>query len=128
MNFLTAATQPSEPLRADLSNPDYEGYLVKRSTWLGEWRKRYFVLKGTKLYFCKAKGDAPHGVIDLKGCFSLKGAEDVAKKPNCFEIGVPDGTYYMYAESEREKDEWMSKIGEATTMASEAFIRDGPLI
>jgi len=127
MNVFAAANQDGALAGEDLSDPDYEGYLVKRSTWLGEWRKRYFVLKGTKLYFSKGKGGVPHGVIDLKGCFSLKSAEDVAKKPNCFEIGVPDGVYYMYAESEREKDEWMSKIGESTTKASDAYIHDGPL-
>jgi hypothetical protein len=129
MNFLQSfANGQSQTFSlADIQNPDHEGYLVKRSLWLGEWRRRYFVLKGTKLYFAKEKGAAPHGVIDLKGCFSLKSAEDVAKKPNCFEVGVAEGTFYLYASSEREKDEWMSKIGEATTMASDAFIQEGPL-
>ena len=116
MNVFAAANVDRVVAGADLTNPDFEGYLVKKSAWLGEWRKRYFVLKGTKLYYAKNRGEAPHGVIDLKGCFSLKSAEDAAKKPNCFEIGVPDGTYYMYAETEREQDDWMSKIGEFLTV------------
>lgn len=30
----------------DLSNPDFHGFLTKRSQWLKDWRQRYFVLKG----------------------------------------------------------------------------------
>ena len=40
-------------VRWDANNGDYEGYLYKKSQWLGEWRKRYFILKGSKLFFAK---------------------------------------------------------------------------
>jgi hypothetical protein len=40
-------------VRWDTNDPNYEGYLIKKSRWLGFWRKRYFVLKGTKLFFAK---------------------------------------------------------------------------
>jgi hypothetical protein len=55
----------------DISNPDFQGFLTKRSKhhtaicnycltqtlhegmWLKEWRRRYFILKGNKLFFSK---------------------------------------------------------------------------
>lgn len=30
---------------------------------------------------------------------------------NSFEVATPEATYYMYAESEKEKDEWIGAIG-----------------
>lgn len=32
------------------------GHRAGVGMWLKEWRKRYFVLKGNKLHFCKAPG------------------------------------------------------------------------
>lgn len=103
---------------------DFEGYLVKRSSWLQEWRTRYFVLKGNKLYFSKSPKDAPHGVIDLKDCLTVKSAEDQTGKPNSFEVATPEATYYMYANSESDKDQWIGAIGRAIVRYSSAYTND----
>ncbi|OQR98999.1 hypothetical protein ACHHYP_07492 [Achlya hypogyna] len=108
----------------DLSNPDYEGLLTKRSVWLKEWRTRYFVLKGNKLYFCRAQGEAPHGVIDLSECLTVKSAEEKTNKRFCFEVATPESTYYMHAESEKQKDEWIGAIGRAIVKFSSSFTGD----
>lgn len=108
----------------DLSNPDFSGYLTKRSAWLQKWRKRYFVLKGNKLFFMKSPTDEPHGSIDLKECLTVKSAEDKINKKYCFEVATPEATYYMYAESEKEKDEWIGNIGRAIVRSSAAFTTD----
>jgi hypothetical protein len=42
-------------VRWDTNDPDYEGWLTKKSKWLGEWRRRYFILKGSKLFFCRVR-------------------------------------------------------------------------
>lgn len=34
---------------------DFSGYLTKRSMYLKEWRRRYFVLKGNQLHFSKSE-------------------------------------------------------------------------
>jgi hypothetical protein len=31
------------------------GWLTKQSSWLKEWRRRYFILKGSKLFFAKVR-------------------------------------------------------------------------
>lgn len=58
-----AYTDPSTQIRYDTSAGDYEGYLTKQSAWLKDWRRRYFILKGSKLFFAKGEGGAPHGMI-----------------------------------------------------------------
>lgn len=105
----------------DLSEPDFQGELTKRSVWLKEWRPRYFVLKGNKLFFCKTKGDTPHGMIDLSECLTVKSAEEKTNKRYCFEVATPESTFYMYAETEKEKDEWIGAIGRAIVQFSSAF-------
>jgi hypothetical protein len=47
----------------DLSNPDFAGFLFKQSTWFREWRQRYFVLKGNRIFFSKSPETAYHGVV-----------------------------------------------------------------
>lgn len=108
----------------DLSNPDYEGELTKRSVWLKEWRRRYFVLKGNKLYFCRAAREPAHGLIDLADCLTVKSAEEKTNKRFCFEVATPDSTYYMYADTEQHKDEWIGAIGRAIVKFSSSFTGD----
>ncbi|CAH0485799.1 hypothetical protein KXD40_008818 [Peronospora effusa] len=108
----------------DLSDPDFEGELTKRSVWLKEWRKRYFVLKGNKLYFCRTQGEPAHGLIDLADCLTVKSAEEKTNKRFCFEVATPDSTFYMYAENEKHKDEWIGAIGRAIVKFSSSFTGD----
>ena len=39
----------------DCNNPEFSGYLTKQSAWLKDWRRRYFILKGSKLFFAKVR-------------------------------------------------------------------------
>ena len=62
----------SRGCRWDTNQGDFEGWLSKRSRWISQWRKRYFILKGSKLFFAKDSSCAPHGVIDLVDCVSVE--------------------------------------------------------
>ena len=86
--------------------------------WLKDWRKRYFVLKGNKLYFSKGINEAPHGVIDLSKCQTVKSADEKTHKKHSLEVSTSEQTYYMYADSEKDKDEWIGAIGRAIVHAS----------
>mmetsp|Transcript_8439 Transcript_8439/g.16923 ORF Transcript_8439/g.16923 Transcript_8439/m.16923 type:complete len:123 (+) Transcript_8439:28-396(+) len=108
----------------DISNPDFSGWLTKRSMWLKEWRRRYFVLKGNKLYFARSGGDEPHGRIDLEDCLTVKSAEEKTGKRYCFEVATPESTYYMYADNDKEKDDWIGAIGRAIVRFSTAYAPD----
>ena len=89
--------------------------------WLKEWRKRYFILKGNKLYFAQTPQKEPHGVIDLSECLTVKSAEEKTSKKHSVEVATPDATYYMFADTEKEKDEWIGAIGRAIVRFSNAY-------
>ncbi|GBG28401.1 Pleckstrin-likey domain-containing protein 1 [Hondaea fermentalgiana] len=108
----------------DLSEPDFSGDLTKRSKWLKQWRKRYFVLKGNRLYFSEGPGKVPHGEIDLKDCLTVKSAEDKTNKRHSFEVATPQEVYFLYADTEKEKDEWIGAIGRAIVRFSSAYTAD----
>ena len=110
--------------KVDLTSSDFDGMLIKRSMWLKEWRPRYFILKGNKLYFTKSAGNVPHGMIDLSECLTVKSAEEKTNKPYCFEVATPESTFYMHATSEKEKDEWIGAIGRAIVRFSSAFTEE----
>ncbi|KAK8818255.1 hypothetical protein AV274_3163 [Blastocystis sp. ATCC 50177/Nand II] len=109
---------PNELAGVNLKHPQFTGFLTKRSAWLKDWRKRYFILKGNKLYFCKSVDADPHGVIDLSKCQTIKSADDVTHKKHSLEIVTTDSTYYMYADTEKEKDDWIGAIGRAIVHSS----------
>ncbi|CAE7941573.1 PH1, partial [Symbiodinium sp. KB8] len=75
--------------------------------WLKDWRRRYFKLIGNQLHFSKTPEEAPHGVIDLSSCLTVKSASDKTGKKYSFEVATPDQTFFMYADSEEEKDNWI---------------------
>lgn len=75
------------------------GWLTKQSAWLKDWRRRYFILKGSKLFFAKSELAAPHGMVDLSTCMTVKSAELKAGKKNAIEVSTNDSTFYMYADS-----------------------------
>lgn len=118
---------PATGIRYDTSNPTSEGWLTKQSEWLKDWRRRYFFLKGSKLFFAKGEFSAPHGMIDLSTCMTVKSAELKAGKKNAIEVSTKEKTFYMYADTEKEKDEWIGAIGRSIVQSSATFTADnGP--
>ena len=116
----------SESVRYDCNGGESEGFLTKQSAWLKDWRRRYFILKGSKLFFAKSKNGQPHGMIDLATCTTVKSAELKAQKRNALEVSTPVTTFLMYADTEKEKDDWIGSIGRAIVRCSSTFQNDGP--
>jgi hypothetical protein len=112
---------PTTGQRYETSNPSNEGWLTKQSDWLKDWRRRYFFLKGAKLFFAKGEFTAPHGMIDLSQCMTVKSAELKAGKKNAIEVSTKEKTYYMFADTEKEKDEWIGAIGRSIVQSSSTF-------
>jgi hypothetical protein len=42
-------------------------------------------------------------------------------KRHCFEVATPDEVFFMYADNEKEKDEWIGAIGRAIVKYSGSF-------
>ncbi|KAK8805717.1 hypothetical protein WA158_002373 [Blastocystis sp. Blastoise] len=103
---------------------DFSGWLTKRSVWLKDWRMRYFTLVGDKLYFSKSPQDDPHGCIDLADCLTVKSADEKINKRHCLEVTTSNATYYMFADNESSKDEWIGAIGRTIVRHSKAYDSD----
>jgi hypothetical protein len=107
--------------RIDLSTPDYTGYLYKKSQWLREWRKRYFVLKGKKLYFSENASSEHHGIIHLDSIINITCIDEncihnssVEKEKCYFQLVTRySGTYYFYIENKDMRNVWVRAIERA---------------
>ena len=86
-----------------------------------DWRRRYFLLKGSKLFFGKNEWSPPHGMIDLALCTTVKSADLKSRKRNSFEISTPELTYLLYADTEQEKDDWIGRVGKAIVRCSSTY-------
>mmetsp|Transcript_25421 Transcript_25421/g.36277 ORF Transcript_25421/g.36277 Transcript_25421/m.36277 type:complete len:168 (+) Transcript_25421:192-695(+) len=109
----------------DTDKAEFEGYLTKQSMWLRDWRRRYFILKGSRLFFAKTPYEAPHGMIDLSRCTTVKSADLKAHKKHSFEISTPDTTYLLYADDEKAKDDWIGSVGRAIVRCSSTYVSKG---
>uniref|UniRef100_A0AAR2ILJ5 Cytohesin 1a n=1 Tax=Pygocentrus nattereri TaxID=42514 RepID=A0AAR2ILJ5_PYGNA len=121
-------------------NPDREGWLLKLGEQamvfsLGQgvktWKRRWFILTDNCLYYFEYTTDKePRGIIPLEN-LSIREVED-SKKPNCFELFIPDNkdqvikackteadgrvvegnhTFYrISAPTIEEKEEWINSI------------------
>ena len=99
-------------VRWDPNEPDKEGFLSKKSRWVGDWRERFFVLKGSKLFFFKTGTDreAPHGMINLVDCLSAKTADDKAKRAHSLELVLKDERFFLSADSAVQAAWWLESI------------------
>jgi hypothetical protein len=53
----------------------------------------------------------PRGVIPVKECLTIKGAEDVINKAHAFELSTVNSTFFFIADSDKVRDEVMNRIG-----------------
>ena len=86
-----------------------------------DWRRRFFLLKGSKLFYCSNEYSTPHGMIDLALCTTVKSADLKSRKRNSFEISTPEITYLLYADTEQEKDDWIGRVGKAIVRCSSTY-------
>uniref|UniRef100_A0A8C3J305 Cytohesin 1 n=2 Tax=Neoaves TaxID=3078114 RepID=A0A8C3J305_9CHAR len=113
-------------------NPDREGWLLKLAGGrVKTWKRRWFILTDNCLYYFEYTTDKePRGIIPLEN-LSIREVED-SKKPNCFELYIPDNkdqvikackteadgrvvegnhtVYRISAPTTEEKEEWIKCI------------------
>jgi len=94
------------------TNPNKQGFLVKQGLNVKNLKKRWFVLKGANLYYCKEKDkNTPQGAIFLKDAAILQNIELSSKFG--FEVLTPTRTYLLFAENQTEANEWIVAIKHA---------------
>ncbi|KAH0795684.1 AGC family protein kinase [Histomonas meleagridis] len=95
-----------------------KGYLSKQGGLLKSWKKRYFVIKGKKLYFY-TKQDGKE-----KGSFDIQQAQvntiHVDKKHHTFKVDFPGRSFILAGNSDAEVNEWISalKVSSPTTASA----------
>ena len=60
-------------------------------------------------------------MIDLSTCMTVKSAELKARRRNALEVSTPEETFLMFADSEKDKDDWIGAIGRAIVQTSSTF-------
>jgi hypothetical protein len=110
-------------VRWDTNHADLEGYLYKRSKWISQWRKRYFILKGSKLFFARRPTAPPHGMIDLVDSRSVTEiSESITRKHFSFLISLREEEYFLYAEGELILKNWLNFIGKYVFICLRNFL------
>ncbi|KAF6254231.1 hypothetical protein COO60DRAFT_1542620 [Scenedesmus sp. NREL 46B-D3] len=107
-------------------NPERGGWLMKQGEYIKTWRRRWFVLKQGKIFWFKSDvvtpDSVPRGVIEVKKCLSIKGAEDAINKPHAFEISTTDNNMFFIADSDKEKEDWINAVGRAIVKHSRSLL------
>jgi hypothetical protein len=115
--FRKPATDDGGPAVEFWREPERVGWLMKQGEHIKTWRRRWFVLKQGKIFWFKEENvtslSQPRGVIEVKGCLSVKGAEDALNKAFAFEVSTSSDTMYFVADSDKEKEDWINAIGRA---------------
>eukprot|EP01133_Synstelium_polycarpum_P008145 gene8145-9561_t len=97
---------------AQLAPSDREGWLTKQGGAIKTWRRRWFVLKGKKLYYFKNKTDTEAtGMIEFEPDSFIKDERDKDKKKKfMFSLGTSKRVYYIYADSETDMKQWIESV------------------
>ncbi|PRP89399.1 hypothetical protein PROFUN_01262 [Planoprotostelium fungivorum] len=105
-----------------LENGDKAGQLKKRGHFVKNWKQRWFILKGDKLYYFRDKPDSrldrPAGIIYLKNSGFNRIQQDKnpsGSLPYCFEIVETDNdpynrNYMISTDSEEVFNDWARSL------------------
>ncbi|CAM6025102.1 unnamed protein product [Sphagnum balticum] len=106
------------------NSPERSGWLLKQGEYFKTWRRRWFVLKEGHIFWFKenyvSRNSKPRGVILVRNCLTVKGAEDVLNKQFAFELSTSKETMYFIADTDKEKEDWINSIGRSIVRHSKS--------
>ncbi|XP_052042451.1 pleckstrin homology domain-containing family H member 2 isoform X1 [Apodemus sylvaticus] len=85
------------------------GYLLKMSSRVKTWKRRWFVLKGGELLYYKSPSDVirkPQGHIELSACCSILRGDN----KQTVQLTTEKHTYYLTADSPNILEEWIKVL------------------
>ncbi|CAN0172534.1 unnamed protein product [Lampetra fluviatilis] len=84
-----------------------EGFLTKQGFIIKSWKLRWFTVFRHEMKYYKEPKDAEAiKTLDLTRCSAVQ-YDYTQDRTNVFCLVFPERTYYMYADSPRETDEWV---------------------
>ncbi|CAO3612482.1 unnamed protein product [Cunninghamella echinulata] len=95
--------------------PDMEGWLYKQGDKYKHWNKRWFVLKGSNLFYFKSPKD-----VRMKGIINLRGYRIICDETICsghysFKAQhEKERTFYFYADTDLSMKAWIQALMKAT--------------
>jgi hypothetical protein len=99
--FSFQTTQPDIVVRT--------GYMYKRGGKRKNWKRRWFCLSGTFIFYYTNQNRTTH-----KGTILLEEAKvgyiDQGMTKFSFKIETPNRTYIMSCETEKDREDWMAQI------------------
>lgn len=112
-----------------LKHASCAGFLVKQGGDVKNWKRRYFVILDSVLYYFKMsdppdldsnKEVKPKGYIHLSNCeVSSNGSTKIQpSRANCFCVFTPDRQYFMCAENAAAMRKWVSAIQNTSSRTS----------
>ncbi|KAI8334606.1 hypothetical protein BC941DRAFT_431668 [Chlamydoabsidia padenii] len=103
----------------------YSGYLMKKGEKRRTWKKRWFVLRTTKLAMYKDKKEYKLlRIIDLRDIHSVVQVTSKNKYRYVFAIITPKRMYYVQAEDQQTMDGWLEAIDQAKEELRQLDVND----
>jgi hypothetical protein len=117
--ILPVATRYSVDSQRNLNDmtPDMEGWLHKQGDKYKTWNKRWFVLKGTNLFYFKSPRDIRmKGIINLRG-YRVISDDSIMTGKWCFKTQHErERTFFFYCDTEDAMREWVKALMKATIL------------
>lgn len=99
-----------------LAVPEHEGWMTKQGGSVKSWKRRWFILKGAKLYYFKANRPETEmqGLIELTPTTFVK-QQPKHGKQQAFAVGSSEmkRVYFMYADQDTESLSWIKSLNAA---------------
>jgi len=86
------------------------GFLTKEGGAIRTWKRRWCVLKNGALHYSKNQNSGDLGMINLTEAGEIAHTDLRKKRKHCFSIVTPFRTYFICAESEKEKELWVKEL------------------
>lgn len=92
--------------------PTRDGWMIKKGDVVKSWKKRYFKLVGSLLFYYRKVGGTPAGHIFMVETTRLPDClpDPLPDRPFCFTISTPNRDYYLCADSGEDMYDWVQML------------------
>ncbi|CAO3642457.1 unnamed protein product [Cunninghamella echinulata] len=117
LSILSIDSSLQRPSTDEFQAPEHEGWLHKQSDRYKTWNKRWFVLKGTNLFYFKSPKDVRmKGIINLRG-YRVIVDEAIHSNKYCFKAQhEQERTFFFYTDTADSMRLWIQALMKATIL------------
>ncbi|KAI8098777.1 uncharacterized protein BX664DRAFT_271602 [Halteromyces radiatus] len=117
LSMASVGSSVQRPSTDEFQAPEHEGWLHKQSDKYKTWNKRWFVLKGTNLFYFKSPKDVRmKGIINLRG-YRIIVDETIHSNKYCFKAQhEQERIFYFYTDTKESMKLWLQALMKATIM------------